>query len=164
MAILLIHMNSVTALSLHTCLLHRCFCDVPSRWADATALCQNSCGGALAERAGSGARLDQDKVRLQVLFRPRKVTGEHSSGETTSSYNYPAAMRFGLLTGTALSKWNILVHKGRVTGWDRIQHRCLYTVSIRDTVIHASLGIFFWLNVSHGAVLTLSMRGWHKMF
>ena len=45
----------------------------------------------------------RDKVWLQVLFRPRKVTGEHSSGETTSSYNYPAAMRFGFLIGTALS-------------------------------------------------------------
>ena len=31
--------------------------------------------------------------------------------------------------------------------------------TVRDTVIHASLGLFFWLNVSHPVVLTLSMGG-----
>ena len=45
-----------------------------------------------------------DKVQLQVLFRPQKVTGEHSSVENTSSYNYPTELRFGHLTGTILRR------------------------------------------------------------
>lgn len=106
------------------------------------------------DKSAKAAGAVQDRERLQVSTGP---------GETTSSYNYSAAKE-------VWPYWDCseLVKRSRWQGQsDRLrQDTASMNIHCFDKRyrIHASFGIFFWLNVRPSAVLALSMGGWHKTF